>query len=145
MYCHFQCFNFRMIKTTRKQHLTCFDHNLLHKCVCVCVCMCACVCVDSQDTGSNPMQSRRKQTSTSTPAHPSVKRVPGLVLGAKYTGCVSLMTKGVGGAHTYSESHSWCSCEFLAWLQKTAQHRHTVPAWCTGVLALPGTRDPCGS
>ena len=60
----------------------------------------------------------------------------------------TLVTKGVGGtlgAHTCSERHSWCSCEFLARLQEIAQHRHTLPAWCTGALASPGTRDPCGS
>ena len=39
------------------------------------------------------------------PAHPSVKQVPGLVLGAMCTGCASLTTNGTGGtsgAHTCS-------------------------------------------
>ena len=135
-------------------------------CVCVCVvcvwCVCVCgvcgVCVGAlvvqlveswaynpEDTGSNPRAGGKKHHKYSSP--PICKM--GTWWGAKYTGCVSLVvTKGVGGtlgAHTCSERHSWCSCEFLARLQEIAQHRHTLPAWCTGALASPGTCDPCGS
>ena len=66
-----------------------------------------------------------------------------LYWGAKHTGCVSLIIKsfgGTSGAHTCSERRSWCSCEFLARLQETAQHRHTVPA-C--LLFVHEWYDPC--
>ena len=94
-------------------------------------------------------QSRRKKTSqVLQPTHPSVKWVPGLVLGNMAVSHWSLKAS-VGlrvPTPACSERHSWCSCEFLARLQEIAiiaQQRHTVPAWCTGALASPGTRDPC--
>ena len=69
--------------------------HVLCVCVCVyvCVCVCVCVCVGAlvqlveswvynpEDTGLNPRAGGNNITST--PAHPSVKWLPGLVLGSK--------------------------------------------------------------
>ena len=59
---------------------------------------------DPEDTGGHwfESQGRRKKKNnkkiTSTPAHPSVKRVPGLVLGEQSTTAVShCTTNGTGG------------------------------------------------
>ena len=75
-----------------------FVPGTVQQCVCVCACVrvrvCACVRVGAlvvqlveswdynpEDTGSNPRAGGKNITST--PAHPSVKWVPGLVLGSK--------------------------------------------------------------
>ena len=67
-------------------------------CLCLCLCLCVCVCVvgalvvqlveswvyNSEDTGSHPRAGGKKHHKySSPPAHPSVKWVPGLVLGSK--------------------------------------------------------------
>ena len=110
---------------------------LLSVCVCVCVCVCVlsivllsvyvCVCVHTagevwvhnpEDTSSNP-RAGGKKTSKSTPAHPSIKWIPGLVLGVKYALAVShyalLVLVGLPGANTGSVRYGQSSCEFLAW------------------------------
>ena len=70
-----------------------------------------------EDTGSNPRAGGKKEQQkhhkySSPPAHPSVKRVPGLVLGEQSTPTVShCTTNGTGrtiqGAHTGSGRHGW--------------------------------------
>ena len=66
------------------------------------------------------------------PAHPSVKRVPGLVLGAKCTGCASRTANGTGGTtgcpYLQWESKARRSQYSLPGLQEVAPHRHDVPA-----------------
>ena len=64
------------------------------------------------------------------PAHPFVKRVPGLVLGSKvHWLCLTNGTGGTSGAHTCSGRYSQYSCELLARAPaEIASHRHIVPA-----------------
>ena len=68
--------------------------------VCVCLCVCACVRVCVESWAHNPedeevcVQIPGQEISVRKvlqPTHP-VKRVPGLVLGSKVTGCASLTT-----------------------------------------------------
>ena len=108
-------------------------------CVCVCVCgVCVCVCVgalvvqlveswvyDPEDTGSNPRAEGKKRTTktsqfkySSPPAHPSVKRVPSLVLGEQSTPTVSHCTTsgscGTTGCPTPAVGGMvGTTCEFL--------------------------------
>ena len=109
-------------------------------CVRVCVRACVCVCVgalvvqlveswvyDPEDTGGHWFESqgrREKRTTkniTSTPAHPSVKRVPGLVLGEQSTPTVTHCTTNGSGGTTGCPplmvvvgGMVGTSCEFLA-------------------------------
>ena len=124
-------------------------------CVCVCVRVCVCVCVgalvvqlveswvyDPEDTGGHwfESQGRRKKKNnkkhhkySSPPAHPSVKRVPGLVLGEQSTPPVSHCTTNGSGGTTGCPHRQWEAwlvplASSLPGLQECSQHRHIVPA-----------------
>ena len=63
-----------------------------------------------EDTGSNPRAGGKKRATTnitSTPAHPSVKRVPGLVLGEQSTPTVSHCTTNGSGGTTGRPHRQW--------------------------------------
>ena len=66
-----------------------------------------------EDTGSNPRAGGKKRTTkkhhkySSPPAHPSVKRVPGLVLGEQSTPTVSHCTTNGSGGTTGCPHQQW--------------------------------------
>ena len=97
-------------------------------CTCVCVCVCELVgalglvvqlveswVYDPEDTGGHwfESQGRRKNKNkkhrkySSPPAHPSVKRVPGLVLGEQSTPTVSHCTTNGSGGTTGCPHRQW--------------------------------------
>ena len=74
-----------------------------------------------EDTGSNPRAGGKKNKYSSPPADPSVKRVPGLVLGEQSTPIVShCTTNGTGGNYRVPTPAVGgivgTSCELLAFL-----------------------------
>ena len=103
----------------------------------MCVCVCVFVCVgalvvqlveswvyDPEDTGSNPRAGGKRTTKnitrkhhkySSPPAHPSIKRVPGLVLGEQSTPTVSHCTTNGSGETTGCPHRQW-----EAWLELPA-------------------------
>ena len=82
-----------------------------------------------EDTGSNPRAGGKKKEQqkhcnySSPPAHPSVKRVPGLVLGEQSTPTVSHCTTNGSGGTTGCPHRQW-----EAWLVPPAS-------------SLPGLRE----
>ena len=113
-------------------------------CVCVCVCVCVCGCPvgsTGRVLGLQPRghwfesQSRRKKNHhmySSPPADPSVKRVPGLVLGRQSSLAVVMYNRRSMWAHVHASccDHSWMLLQD-AWPGfRRYHHASTGPRTC---------------
>ena len=116
----------------------------------MCVCVCVCVCVwggvgalvvqlveswayNPEDTGPNPRAGGKKPSHVlQPPADPSVKRVPGLVLGRQSSLAVVMYNRRSMWAHVHASccDHSWMLLQD-AWPGfRRYHHASTGPRTC---------------